>query len=260
MRMTAVLFDLGGTLFGYERREEMGRPSLAALRRLGLDPDDPAVRDARRRASEDVEREYAARPSFLHRDLFRDRIARTAALAGVTAPEEVLTRFDEEHLQAILDHLVPRPDARETLQGLRARGLYTAVVSNADDDYLDTLLERHGLDVLLDDWTSSEEARSCKPDRRIFEHALAKARRASGEAVFVGDSPQHDVAGAQALGMYTVVIGEPGTAAPLSHGLETPRGADADVRTLIEVLAIVDGLNGTGPAQDTEVGGTTWSH
>jgi putative hydrolase of the HAD superfamily len=248
MQVTAVLFDLGGTLFGYERRQEIGRPSLAALRRLGLDPDDPAVSAARRRASEEVEREFAARPSFLHRDLFRDRIARAAALLGVTAPEEVLARFDQEHLQAILDHLVPRSDARETLLGLRARGLYTAVVSNADDDYLGALLQRHGLDVLLDDWTSSEEARSCKPDRMIFECALAKAQRGAGETLFVGDSPQHDVAGAHALGMRTVLIGEPGTTAPLSHGLDAPQSADVEVRTLAEVLGVVDVLNGAGPA------------
>ena len=248
MQVTAVLFDLGGTLFTYERRDEMGRPGVVALERLGLRPDDPAVLDARRQASLDIEREYASRPAFLHRDLFRDRIARTAELLGVTATPEVLDRFDEEHRDAILDHLVPRPDAAETLEGLGARGIYTAVVSNADDDYLGPLLERHGLDAFLDDWTSSEEAESCKPDRRIYEYALAKARRAPDETLFVGDSVQHDIAGARALRMRTVLIGEPGTIAPLSNGFEAKVQPDAAVRALVEVLAVVDGLNGTAGA------------
>lgn len=115
-------------------------------------------------------------------------------------------------------------------------------MSNADDDYLGAVLERHGIDVLVDDWTSSEEADSCKPDLRIYEYSLAKSGRTAAETLFVGDSPQHDVAGAARVGMRTVLLGEPGATAPLSHGLDA---ADADfgVRTLIEVLGIVDELN-----------------
>ena len=244
MRVTAVLFDLGGTLFGYEAYSQRARATDDALARLGLPPDDAAVREALRQASRQVEQEYAARRSFLHRDLFRDRIVRTAGLLGVTATSDVLARFHEEHLRDILDHLTPRTDAGGTLDGLRARGLYVAVVSNADDDFLGPLLERHGIDARLDHWTSSEEARSCKPDARIYEIALEKAGRTAAETLFVGDSPQHDVAGAHAMGMRTVLIGEPGTAAPLTHGLEAPVEADFQVRRLPEILAIVDRLNG----------------
>ena len=46
------------------------------------------------------------------------------------------------------------------------------------------------------------------------------------------------------MGMRTVLIGEPGTAAPLTHGLEAPVEADFQVRRLPEILAIVDRLNG----------------
>jgi len=245
VRVTAVLFDLGGTLFGYEAYTQKARATDSALARLGLPPADTAVRAALRQASAEVEREYAARRSFLHRDLFRDRIVRTAGLLGITTPPEVLTRHDEEHLQDILEHLLPKAGARETLDDLRARGVYVAVVSNADDDFMVPVLERHGFDSRLDHWTSSEEARSCKPDTRIFELALTKAGRTAAESLFVGDSPQHDVAGAHAAGMRTVLIGEPGAAPPLAHGLDAPVAADFEVRTLPEILAIVDRLNST---------------
>jgi len=243
VEVTAVLFDMGGTLFSYAAREEMGSASVAFLQRVGLSPDDPAVREARRRAAEEVEGAYATRPFFLHRDLFRDRVARTAELLAVTVPPDVLARFDVEQRQAVIDHLVPMPDAGETLEGLRVRGLYVAVVSNADDDYLGAVLERHSLDKLVDDWTSSEEAKSCKPDHRIYEYALAKAGRPAAETLFVGDSPQHDVAGAHQAGMRTALLGDPGMAAPLSHGLEAGV-ADFEIRTLIEILPIVDRCNG----------------
>ena len=243
--IAAVLFDLGGTLFGYERRSEMHRPAARALERMGLASDDPAVIEARRTASEQVEREYASRSFFLHRDLFRDRVSRAAALLGVTAPTEILDRFDVENRQAIVDNLIPRADARRTLEGLRQRNVYVSVVSNADDDYLGALLAHHGFDALLDDWTSSETARSCKPDPLIYEHALRLAGSRAAETLFVGDSLEHDIAGAHAAGMRTVLIGEPGTIAPLSHGLDAPVDADFTIRDLADVLTIVDRLNGS---------------
>jgi FMN phosphatase YigB (HAD superfamily) len=53
---------------------------------------------------------------------------------------------------------------------------------------------------------SSERARSCKPAPGIFEQALASAGCDAREAVFVGDSLYHDVGGANALGMTSVLI------------------------------------------------------
>ncbi len=244
MAFGAVLFDMGGTLLSYRARQQMGQAQLAALARLGLDPDDPSVRAARRQGADEVERRYAHMVWFLHRDLFRDRLIRTAELLGVHADPEVLARFDVEQRQGVIEHLVPMPDAAATLAGLRARGLYVAVVSNADDDYLGPVLTRHGLDAHLDDWTSSEQARSCKPDQGIFEFALAKAKRTAADTLFVGDSPQHDVAGARRAGMRTALIGDPDQPAPLSAGLpgETP---DYAIAALSDLLAIVDAERAT---------------
>ena len=45
-----------------------------------------------------------------------------------------------------------------------------------------------------------------KPDRRIFEATLEGLGVASEEAVFVGDSPLEDIAGAQQMGMKTVFV------------------------------------------------------
>lgn len=243
MRVTALLFDMGGTLFDYSAREQMGKANVAALRRLGLDPNSDEVRAARREASERIEREYATRRSFIHRDLFRDRIALTARLLGVEPADEILDRFDEEQRLAVIEHLSPMPDVWDTLRGLRARGLYLGVVSNADDDYLAPVLERHGVAELVDDITSSEEAGSCKPDPVIYEYALGKARRTAAETLFVGDSPQHDVAGAQRAGMRAALIGNPDAIAPLGHGLEGAR-AEYEIRALTELLDIVDRING----------------
>ena len=48
-----------------------------------------------------------------------------------------------------------------------------------------------------------------KPDPRIFERALARARVAPGEAVYIGDLYSIDVRGARAAGLRAVLL-DPG--------------------------------------------------
>ena len=239
-----VLFDLGGTLYGYGDRRALSRAGEDALRRMGLDPDAPEVRTARRSADEEVSRTYATRPYFLHRDMFRDRLVATARSLGVDPAGEVLDRFDIENVRVLVDHLTPEFDAATTLRKLRTRGVYRAIVSNADDAWLAPVIRRHGLHDLVEHWTSSEEAESCKPDSRIFTRALAKAGLDPAQVLFVGDSIAHDVVGANAAGMRTVLIDGHVGPAPFSSGLAADLEPDHRIARLGEVVEIVDELNG----------------
>jgi putative hydrolase of the HAD superfamily len=245
--MQAVMFDFGGTLFGYERREQLSAPFVTALRRFGLDPEDPRVVEARQQAGNEIERRYAKRQWFVHRDLFRDRLARTAELLGVPVCTEVLDRFDDEQRQAFIEHLVPDPAVVEVLVELRNRGLGLAIVSNADDDYLGEILRVHGIDERVDMWLSSESARSCKPHRGIFDAALDRCGVAAREVVFVGDSLAHDIAGAARVGMATILIEAAPGPAPLSGDLDTDHRPDLIVRRLSEVPVAVAQLTHEPP-------------
>lgn len=239
-----VLFDMGGTLFRYDTRADMGRATTDALARLGLDPESAPVRAARRAAGDEVSRAYASRPFFLHADLFRDRFTATLARLGQVADDEIVRRFDAENLAAILRHMVPRDDARATLTALRGRGLHVGLVSNADDAWVEPALDRHGLVRLFDAWTSSEEARSCKPDPAIFEVALGKANLEPGTVLMVGDSLPHDVAGARAAGLRSVHLVADEGPTPLGDGLDGSVRPDFTVDALGRVVDLVDELRG----------------
>jgi FMN phosphatase YigB (HAD superfamily) len=145
---------------------------------------------------------------------------------------------------AVVDHLPIRSDCLETLATLKARGVYLAIVSNIDDDYLDPLVKKHGLDEVLDHWTSSEEARSCKPDVGIYRYALKKAGLGVSETLFVGDSLQHDIAGASAAGMRSARIIEEGVDTPLTSGLEITAQPDYEISELAELLGLVEAQKG----------------
>lgn len=236
-----VMFDLGGTLCDYSM--EMGAATTGGLTRLGFDPTKEDVFGAMMNGMVQASEEYASRPSYLHRDLFRDQFTRTVALLGAEADSELLDWFEAENRVNVIEHLRPKPDAVEVLSALRGRGIYCSVVSNADDDFLGPTLVRHGLDVLLDDWTSSEEADSCKPDPTIYEFALDKTAMSVDDVLFVGDSLQHDIAGAVLVGMRSALISNGLGAARFAHGMDTEVVPDFEVQQLTELIPIVDALN-----------------
>jgi putative hydrolase of the HAD superfamily len=104
---------------------------------------------------------------------------------------------------------VPVDGALETLRDLRARGLRTAVVSNADGR-LQRLLEATGLaphiDLALDSQLEGVE----KPDPAIFQRALERLGVPAERTVYVGDIYSIDAVGARAAGMAAVILDSTG--------------------------------------------------
>jgi len=206
----AVFFDFGGTLFSY--RGVQGRSFypilLESLERLGVDVEPREAGRAWRRASVESYREHHPLDYYLHKDLFVDTFRRFALHVGGEASPADEEWYYESQRRMVVTGFALRPGCVEMLGRLRGAGLHVGIVSNIDDDYLLPMLERAELESHLDAWTSSEEARSCKPHHGIYEHALRKAGAAAARSVFVGDSPEHDIVGARSLGMRTILIRE----------------------------------------------------
>ena len=207
-QIRAVFFDFGGTLFSYRDfvGQQLSPAYWTSVLRLGTEI---SPRDASRlywKASNQCFIDYAKRPYYLHRDLFRDTLTHFCELIEVAPDSEFIDTALERQRRFMIDNFTLRPDCLSTLQTLRSAGLTLSIVSNIDDDYLDEMITRSGLDEVLHHWSSSEEAQSCKPDQRFFEYANQKSGVQSDEVLFVGDSPHHDIDGAHAMGMTTVLI------------------------------------------------------
>ena len=239
-RTRAVFFDFGGTLFSYSALAHTGFRHLVseAVERLGAAASLSEAGRAYGKASAESMLDFTPKPYYLHRDMFLDGYRRFARAIGHEADAAFLEWIYERQRTLFLDACALRPSCLETLRAMREGGLHVAIVSNIDDDYLLPMMEKVGLDRVLDAWTSSEEARSCKPDGAIFDYAMKKADVSAAESTFVGDSPVHDIAGAQRVGMRAVLIQEPGQRAP---GTREGEGAAADhvIEELPELLPIV---------------------
>lgn len=78
------------------------------------------------------------------------------------------------------------------------------LVSNADRQDAEMALSRHGIE--LDFLITSEDARSYKPDREIFDAAFRKTGWRRDRVIHVGDSLHSDVGGAMIAGIRTAWV------------------------------------------------------
>jgi HAD superfamily hydrolase (TIGR01509 family) len=232
--LKAVFFDFAGTLFS---DRDLRDAHLQQLRRVGeltgVNTDDAALRSAYRQVMGVAYRRIAGRSWYTHRELFGTAFAAMAEhLGGQLSPATIDDLVDRQY-QATIEHAQPRPDCVTTLRALRERGLQVHLVSNIDDEQLLPMLDRMAIAPLLDGWTSSDEAKSCKPDAEIFRYALAKAGVSAEQVLFVGDSVGHDIAGPAAVGMRTALL----TADAKS--VDAAEQPDFLIETLCDVLTIV---------------------
>jgi HAD superfamily hydrolase (TIGR01509 family) len=241
----AVFFDFGGTLFTYGnvRGRTFYPLLLEALDRLGVEVEPRAAGRAYTEASRQAFEAFHPRPYYLHRELFQDTFRRFGEAVGGKPTQEFLDWFHERQRKLVYDGFELRPGCLETLHALRDGAIHVAIVSNIDDDYLHPMLERCGLTEHLDAWTSSEEARSCKPDAEIFDYSMRKAGVRAEASVFVGDSPEHDIVGARRLGMHTVLIRSP-LAEPPGSGAGESAEPHHTIDRLDELVPIVRSLGG----------------
>jgi putative hydrolase of the HAD superfamily len=101
------------------------------------------------------------------------------------------------------------PDALLTLARLRDSGRVVGLITNFDTRVY-PVLDAVNLTDVLDSVTIPALAGAAKPDPAIFAHALRAHGIEPGLAVFVGDEPGDDYAGASAAGMRPVLIDREG--------------------------------------------------
>ncbi len=99
----------------------------------------------------------------------------------------------------------PARAAVETLVRLKDHGYRLAVISNSDGS-VEAMLERLGMKQHLEYVIDSKVVGIEKPDRRIFDMALARSGAAADRSLYVGDMYHIDVIGARGAEMDAVLL------------------------------------------------------
>lgn len=119
--------------------------------------------------------------------------------------------IDMDHALRTYRNLYPRMmildyPTRKLLGELRDRGIPTGVVTNGPTELQQAKIRESGVEHLVDAYVISEELGISKPDPGIFEKALGLIGASPDTTLFVGDNPEADIMGAQALGMRTAWV------------------------------------------------------
>jgi putative hydrolase of the HAD superfamily len=111
--------------------------------------------------------------------------------------------FRRTVVEMVPDFVVPLPGVKPTLEALRERGIAVAILSNGWSPLQQRKAEQAGFSgpVLV-----SSEIGWQKPAPQAFERLLRTLGTDARQTWYVGDDPQCDVAGAQAVGMPAVWI------------------------------------------------------
>lgn len=232
------MFDLDDTLCDYAAAR------LVRLRRAfaGPDPLAPLVAD------EALERMIAAslaihpHGSDHFADLFAAHGVGDARSAAEAAEWYRANRF---HGLALF------PDAAKVVATVRSlfpgQPVSIGVVTNGPADVQRAKIRLLGIDWLADFALVSGEFGAWKPDRAIFGEALRLGGVMASEAIVVGDSLDHDIAGAAAAGIRSVWINR--ARRPRLDGEPAP---DHEVAGIAEVPDLLASLAGEPRSTDPD--------
>jgi putative hydrolase of the HAD superfamily len=216
MTADAVLFDLDNTLYPYDACNEAGkRGAYEATRRLGYDLDreefDALYLSGRREAKRDTSGTAASHSRALY---FKHGLREHA---GRPVPEDALT-LTEAFWSAYFEAMEPFPGLEGTFEALAEADVDVGVTTNLTTPTQLRKLCELGIEDRVDAFVTSEEAGREKPGSATFTLSLARLDCRPGDAVFVGDKPESDIAGANAVGLETVLFnGQTDSETPTAH-------------------------------------------
>ena len=216
----AVAFDAYGTLFEFETAAEhwYGRELLELW---GLNADHEAFERSVREAWNKVgpwaegvssdgvsDRDGASAGWIPTWEIWRRQYALALGEHGLDADP----RDAADHLRSVLSRLDAYPDARTTVERLAGFGLLVGLLSNADEDSLQRCISRARLRFSVIE--SSESLRVYKPNQAAFRGLCERFGCVPQEVLYVGDSPETDVAGAASAGLRTAWLRRDGREYP----------------------------------------------
>jgi putative hydrolase of the HAD superfamily len=243
--LKAVLFDLDDTLLDwrgfsedwpvYERIFLRRAFDYICREKHQLDDFDAFAIEFRSRT---MEAWNAGRSSLIAPHLGNILVASAEAVGvpvGLVEAKDLLNAYE----WTAVPGTIPFPDVIDALVLLREKGIKIAIVTNAYQPMWlrDLEIQAHGLlDHFPDCRISAADVGYLKPHPAIFQAALDKLGITPHEAVFVGDNPIADIAGAQGAGLKAVLRVTTPTP-PMLSGLIVP---DAAVNSLTELPPVLD--------------------
>ncbi|MFZ0963209.1 MAG: HAD family hydrolase [Terriglobia bacterium] len=203
----AIFFDAGNTLL-YPQLDERARDLTAAGFPTTVEDFHTAERNAKQKLDAWLwpQIHQGKVPRTIDHYYWVEYLASLMDLIGAPEAEHArLIGLVAEGFRNIRTWSVVMPETPAYLASLKGRGYFLGVISNSMgtiEDQLQHVGLRGYFQAVFDSAIVGVE----KPHPEIFQLALASAKVAAKEAVFVGDTNATDMGGAQLAGLHGVLI------------------------------------------------------
>lgn len=209
----AVAFDAYGTLFFWDFKEEV----RTVMQLQSLEGDLDAITETFVKAwakvspwgksvGEDGKPDRSQMlggpvPEFIHTiDMWRTQFLETFRQHSLLGNHIEAA----DHLRRVLSRAPAYPDAFDTVERLAAHGYRLGLLSNADEDFVQSAISHNRLRFSV--IQSSESLRAYKPNQTTFLSLCRRLECEPAEVLYVGDSAPTDVGGAAHAGLRTAWI------------------------------------------------------
>lgn len=241
-----VIFDLDDTLIDWSTQavswREFASPRTENVRRYLIECgyDLPPAHEFYQRIDDAIARLWnTARETLIIQsigEMLKDELTELDVDISTLDMRDLLDRYDWGPFPGV----VPFDDTVPVLRLLKSEGYKIGLLTNS---FLpmwmrDKELSAYNLISFLDIRLTAADVGCIKPHPEIFWNILRLLHSEASSAVFVGDRPAHDIAGANEAGLTSVLITPPHVEAELD-GVRP----DFTIKTLSELPPVLNSLN-----------------
>ena len=206
MKYKHLFFDLDHTLWDFDAN------ARATLQQLHIDLNlvDKGVHDFdlfHKNYLQHNEKLWARyRNGHIKQDELRIKRMWLTLLDFQIADEDLCRQLSELFMQLLPTRTILFPDTVEVLQYLTDKGYQLHLITNGFEKTQHEKLRSSGLEGFFKNVITSEGSNSLKPQKEIFDYALAKANANVQESIMIGDTLDVDILGAMNAGMDQVHV------------------------------------------------------
>jgi len=136
--------------------------------------------------------------------LIVERFSRSLSQFGIINQDWKL--INENYLKNMALQTSLFPETIETLDTLKRKGYKMHIITNGFREVQLDKIKNSGLDKFFTKVFISEDIKTTKPHREIFEHALKSTNSRKQKSIMIGDSWETDILGALRFGMDQIMF------------------------------------------------------
>ncbi len=199
-----LFFDLDNTLWDFTTNSRLAmEQTLMQTELLSKLPSFSAFFEVYERLNHSLWSDYHSK-KITKQKLIVERFSRSMQAFGINDYNWI--ELNSRYLENMALQTQLFPGTLETLTTLKSKGYRMHIITNGFKEVQYSKLSNCGLANFITKVFISEEVKTTKPHREIFEHALKSTNASKKRSIMIGDSWETDITGALDFGMDQIMF------------------------------------------------------